>query len=192
MRRFLGRLMGASLLRDASLELDLAGIVWKGLLGQRPVWADLEEVDEAFCREVTAGRGASEAEWAAGRRRWTVATSTGRRAELRPGGALAAVAYEERGAYLDACVAYRLGEGRRQVEAMRGGFLRLVPGCGTEMADWRAVERMVCGTPVIDVAVLKRMTDYSGMPGGEAHPVAALFWRVMEGASNEDRAQARL
>ena len=48
----------------------------------------------------------------------------------------------------------------------------------------------MCGTPVIDVALLKRITSYnSSMPDGEKHPVAALFWEVMEGLPNEDRAQ---
>ena len=48
----------------------------------------------------------------------------------------------------------------------------------------------MCGAFVIDVALLKRRTRYDdSMPGGEKHPVAALFWEVMEGLPNEDRVQ---
>ena len=74
---------------------------------------------------------------------------------------------------------------------------RALPGTGGgsgrgrgQFLDWRELEKLVCGTPVIDVALLKRITSYnSSMPDGEKHPVAALFWEVMEGLPNEDRAQ---
>ena len=190
MYEFVGAIMGASLLRGASLELDLAGMVWKQLLGQRASWTDLEEADEAFCRSVTADRTASEAEWSAKSRTWTVVSSTGQRAEIRQGGSKATVAFAERDAYLDACVTYRLREGRRQAEALRAGFLRLVPGCCLELIEWTLVERMVCGTPVIDVDELKKITEYdSSIAGGEGHPVAVLFWQVMAALPNDDRAQ---
>ena len=130
MYEFLGTLMGAALRRGASLDLDLSPLVWKPLLAQAPTWADLAAADHAFCAWITAGRAATEAEWAAGRRVWTVATAAGPRAELRRGGASQVVGYSEREAYLAACTAHRLREGRRQASGAPQGRLPTRRGPG--------------------------------------------------------------
>ena len=134
MYRFVGAIMGASLLWEASVEIDLPALIWKQLMGQRATWADLVDVDEAFCRKVADGRAATEAEWAARQQRWVVATAAGQLAEVRRGGAGAVVGFAERGKYLDACVEFRLREGWRQIEAMREGFFSLVPALGLQVA----------------------------------------------------------
>jgi hypothetical protein len=179
--RFLGRLLGAAALCEAGLELDLAGLLWKRLLGQEPTWADLEATDTAFCRQVEACRAAPREGWDARRLRWTCPTSAGGAAELRSGGAAAAVAWEERGAYADACVAYRLrGEAAEQVGALRAGLLApLGPGAAAALAlaDWRDAERLACGTQEVDLARLRAAAAYDGsLPGGAKHPLAVMFW----------------
>jgi E3 ubiquitin-protein ligase HERC2 len=189
MYQFIGTIMGASLLWEASVELDLPGLVWKQLIGQKANWADLIAVDEAFCRKIIETRTVSEAEWVAGQQKWVVVTSSGRIAELRRGGADLIVPYIEKDEYLDACVEYRLSEGRKQIEAMRTGFFGLVPTLGLQFLDWHQVEKLVCGTPVIDIELLKKITSYNNMSDNEKHPVAVMFWNVMESFSNEERAQ---
>ena len=189
MYRFLGTMLGASLLREASVELDFPGMFWKQLIGQNVTLGDLMAVDEAFCKKIQDTRAFSAEEWTAMGQSWLVVTSTGRFAELRPGGADTLVDFSQKDAYLDACVEYRLNEGHRQMKAVREGFFELVPQLGLQFVDWQEVEKLVCGTPVIDVAMLKKITSYNNMPGDEEHPVAAMFWRVMEGLSNEDKAQ---
>ena len=47
---------------------------------------------------------------------------------------------------------------------MREGFLGLVPAQGMEFLDWAEAERLVCGTPTIDVDLLKRITSYKCAP----------------------------
>jgi len=118
-----------------------------------------------------------------------VVTSTGRPAELRRGGANQVVPFSEKDEYLDACVEFRLSEGRKQIEAMRAGFFSLVPTLGLQFLDWHQVEKLVCGTPIIDIALLKKITSYNNMSGNEDHPVAIMFWNVMESFTNEERAQ---
>jgi hypothetical protein len=189
MYRFIGTIMGASLLWEASVELDLPGLVWKQLIGQNANWTDLVAVDEAFCRKITESRSVTEDEWVAGQQKWVVATSSGRLAELRRGGADLVVPFSDKEEYLDACVEYRLSEGRKQIDAMRSGFFNLVPTLGLQFLDWHQVEKLVCGTPVIDIALLKKITSYNNMSGNETHPVAVMFWNVMESFTNEERAQ---
>jgi hypothetical protein len=189
MYRFLGSLLGASMLRETSLELDLPALVWKPLLGQQPDFADLAATDELFCKRVVELRAMDEATWAAAGPRWVVATGSGQRAELKAGGAGQPVALVDRERYLDACVDYRLREGEAQVAAMREGFRGLVPSVGAAFADWREAERLACGTPVIDVEALRRIATYCNMPGEAQHPVAVRFWEAMEEMSNEERAQ---
>jgi hypothetical protein len=180
---FIGRLLGAAALWEAALELDLAGLLWKRVLGQEPSLADLEAADAAFCRQVDAWRVMPRDSWADLRLRWTCPTSVDSAAELRRGGAGAAVAWEEREAYADACVAYRLRrEAAEQVAALRAGLLApLGPSAAVALAlaDWRDVERLACGTPEVDVARLRAITTYdSSLPGGAKHPLVTMFWWV--------------
>ncbi len=133
MYRFIGSIMGASLLWEASVELDLAALVWKQLMGQRAGWADLVDVDDVFCKKVADSRSATEADWVARQQKWIVVTSAGRLVELRRGGAGLTVGYADKDEYLDACVEYRLREGWRQIEAMREGFFALVPALGLQV-----------------------------------------------------------
>lgn len=122
MYRFLGTLLGASLLWEASVELDFPGLFWKQLIGQRATLGDLMAVDEAFCKKVHDTRAVSPEEWAAMEQRWVVVTSRGRFAELRQGGAGTLVDFKDKDAYLDACIEYRLSEGRKQMDAAGPGF----------------------------------------------------------------------
>jgi len=45
----------------------------------------------------------------------------------------------------------------------------------------------VCGTPIVDVDLLKKMTEHN-LPHKEKHPVAIMFWQVVGGMQNSDRA----
>jgi E3 ubiquitin-protein ligase HERC2 len=189
MYQFIGTIMGASLLWEASVELDLPGLIWKQLIGQKASWGDLLALDEGFCKTILDNRAASADQWAAAQQKWVVITSTGRLAELRRGGAVIPVTFNEKGEYLDACVEYRLSEGRKQIEAIRSGFFSLVPTLGLQFLDWHQVEKLVCGTPIIDIEILKKITSYNNMPGDASHPVATMFWNVMDGFTNEERAQ---
>ena len=192
MLRFLGAAIGASLRHGLSLELDLAGLEWRRLLGQTPTEADLAAADEAFgcwLAESRAAAAAGPARWKALGRVWAVPASVpqGAVAELQAGGARRAVAHCDAAEYLGACVAYRLrGEAAAQVAALREGFLSAVPGVVLRLVDWREVERLACGSPTVDIALLREHTEY-GTDCGERHAVVEMLWRVLEGLDNDDR-----
>ena len=62
----------------------------------------------------------------------------------------------------------------------------LVPPELLELHTWRDLERRVCGEPFIDVALLRRKTQYSPQLLSTAQHVQ-WFWEVLEEFSQEDR-----
>lgn len=192
MLQFLGAVLGASLRHGLALELDLAGLEWRRILGQTPTESDLAAADEAFARWLAESRTAlaeGPARWEALGRVWTVPASAprGAVAELHAGGARREVLYVDAAEYLGACLAYRLrGEAAAQAGALRVGFLSAVPGATLRLIDWREVERLACGNPTVDIALLREHAECS-TESLEGSAVVEMLWRVLEGLSNDDR-----
>jgi hypothetical protein len=116
MYRFIGALMGACLRADSPLELDLASLVWKPIVGEACTISDLMSIDEPFAREITAVRDADTADaWAQKPRKWTVRSVSGKIVPLKPNGAAMPVEYAQRDEYMSTCVAFRLSECSPQV-----------------------------------------------------------------------------
>ena len=53
---------------------------------------------------------------------------------------------------------------------------------------WQEAEVLVCGTPEINIAVLKMHTIYQGFSGSN-DPTIEAFWKVMEEWGNEERSR---
>jgi len=190
MLRFLGALMGASLRTDSALELDLPSLVWKPLVGELCDFSDLAAIDESLAAELKAIHGCpSPQHWETlGRRlRWRVPSMSGRWIELIPGGARRKVLWEERQLFVEEAVRVRLAECDAEVEAIKEGFSSVVPSLALPLLTWRDLEAKVCGAPIIDVDVFKKMTDHN-LPRKDKHPVAVRFWQVVHDMSNSDRA----
>jgi hypothetical protein len=51
---------------------------------------------------------------------------------------------------------------------------------------WYQLERLTCGNPVIDVALLERITQYSGCRRSDQH--IEFFWQAVNEFSDEERA----
>jgi hypothetical protein len=116
MYNFIGALMGACLRSNSPLELDLASLVWKPLVGEVCTVNDILAIDEPFAKDLNAMRDTNTADvWARKPRTWTVRSVSGRLAPLRPNGAHVHVEYADRGEYIKACVAWRLSECSAQV-----------------------------------------------------------------------------
>jgi hypothetical protein len=116
MYRFIGAVMGASLRTNAPLELDLPSLVWKPFVGEACTVSDVIAIDQPFAKDISAMSNVnSDNVWAQKPRSWTVRSVSGRVVALRPNGADTPVAYTDRDAYIDACVAWRLNECSAQV-----------------------------------------------------------------------------
>ena len=189
MLKFLGALMGASLRTDSALELDLPSLVWKPLVGELCDFSDLAAIDEALAADLVAIRDCqSPQHWATTWHSisWRVPSISGHSIELLPGGANRKVLWEERLVFVEEAVRVRLCECDAEIEAIKAGFISVVPSLVLPLFTWRELEAKVCGTPIVDVEILKKMTDYN-MPRKDKHPVAVMFWQVVTDMSNADR-----
>ena len=190
MLRFLGALMGASLRTDSALELDLPSLVWKPLVGELCDFSDLAAIDESLAADLKAIHSCpSPQQWETLSRclRWRVLSMSGRWIELIPGGASRKVLWEERQLFVEEAVRVRLAECDAEIEAIKAGFSSVVPSLALPLLTWRDLEAKVCGAPMIDLDVFKRITDHN-LPRKEKHPVAVRFWQVVQDMSNSDRA----
>jgi hypothetical protein len=190
--RFVGRLMGVAMRTGILFSLNLPAIVWRQLLGEEPRREDLRAIDESFDGHLLyiARVGKDELE-GAGRKifeRFVTTLSDRTPVELVPGGASLDVTVANRDEYLRLVEATRLGETRRQIRAMRAGLCEIIPEAALRALTWRDLEWCVCGRPTIDVALLKRHTEY-GTGLAETSPHVRYFWEVMEELSQQDLRQ---
>jgi hypothetical protein len=193
---FIGRILSASIHSQSSLELDLAPHIWKQLLGQTPTLDDIMAVDERFRASWTAANAAeSRAEWDELGREWQVRgwqdTLSARAGpcNLSMRDKTGPVDFNDRACYLEMWKAFKLSDeqlGRKQVEAMRSGFLSNVPQDVLPFTEWSEVRRRCCGEPVILVDELKAITSYSNFDGDSEHPVAVMFWNVVGSFSQKE------
>jgi len=87
--------------------------------------------------------------------------------------------------YLEQLRKFRFHEYDVQIEAIRHGLGSIIPLGALSLLSWSHLETLVCGSPVIDVALLESVTDYSGCSRKDPH--VQNFWRAMREYSNDDR-----
>ncbi|EKX39710.1 hypothetical protein GUITHDRAFT_76204, partial [Guillardia theta CCMP2712] len=196
MFRFVGSLMGMAIRTNSLLELDLASLVWKRLVGELANLSDIFRMDEAFRAHYQLGRDvdeqdlsscASERDWIAKGITWTYRSSMGRHLVLIPGGGDTDVQWQDKDKYLAEVVRHRLSEFELQVNAVKEGLHSVVPPVVFSLFTWRELEAKVCGTSEINVEALRKITDHN-LPEKERNPVAVMFWKVVEKMTNSDRA----
>ena len=176
-----GRLMGVACRTKLLLALDLPPLFWKQLAGERPVRADLQNVDSALLDAVlTPGLSCqSEEEFDAvfgpSSLSFPVTTSDGRPVVPSP---LVPVTFATLPGFLSALEEARLSESRQQVEAMRRGLSDLVPLSLLPLFTAQQLCSVFCGSASIDVALLRRHTEYSGGLSESSREVQ-WFWSVL-------------
>lgn len=80
----------------------------------------------------------------------------------------------------------RLLESATQIDAIRRGILRAVPAQLLALYTWQELRCAVCGEAEVDLALLRRHTQYAD-PLSAGHPLVAAFWDVAEAFSAEER-----
>ena len=189
--KFLGAQMGAAARGATFMELDLAAAVWKKLLGETLTVDDLSSFDERIVQYLKNLVAMSEGEWDAADVRWRIRNAGGRIVALTPAKGDAAsdvVPFTRRDDYIAAALALRLGEFDEPIAQMKAGLGEVVPvRNGMGLMGWRELEQRVCGEPRIDLEVLKSIAKYDGeyRRQGASHPVIAMFWRVMDGMTEQ-------
>ena len=192
MFEFVGKLMAMSLRAKLMLPFEVTSMVWKPICGEPLDIEDLRSIDAITVTLITAIRECEEngitsadlfdAEYG-DKLRWTYNGSDGIERELVPGGANRRVVFHEKNAYCDAVLAARLGEFDKQVDAIKRGYVGIVPTRLLKLFAWQQVEILVSGNPIIDIELWKRKSDTSSINSKTAN----LFWKVMESLTNAEQ-----
>lgn len=115
----------------------------------------------------------------------TIAPDGSGEVEVVPGGFQRAVTFHNRAEYVDAVIKYKLHEYDAQIKAVRSGLATIVPLHVLSLLTHDVVERLVCGNPEVDLALLKRCCDYDGCRPEDPHIV--MFWQALGDFSQEER-----
>jgi len=103
----------------------------------------------------------------------------GTEVELHEGGTMHALQIgvnEQR--YIDELLAYRRSEMEAAARAIRIGLETQIPSAVLTLMRGSELERIVCGSSVVDLKLLKACTEYQSCSATDPH--IEFFWQVME------------
>jgi len=186
MYEFVGVMMGIALRTGETLNLDLPPLLWKKLLGIKCDISDLEAIDK-LCVQALAEMGKLNREKFEYliQEKWVTQTSDAKQVELKDGGKLASVRFDQRDEYTRLVILSRINESDQAIRAMKKGLNAVVPAYMLSLFSWFDLEMMVCGNPVIDVETLRKHCIYRGI---SAHsPLVKNFWKCLESFNGEER-----
>jgi len=192
---FLGHLAAIALLeKETVLSLNLCSVIWKQLVQQPADASDLAGFDEAVCQslqkiEHIEDEGVDEDLFAdLIFEAFTAQLSNGHEVEVCEGGSAIDVTWHNRRRYCELVQRTRLREGRAQVHAMLRGVAAMLPVRLLPLFSHAELELMVCGTPDIDIDVLRRHTRYGvSVNPQDAHIL--MLWKVLEAFTPEQRSK---
>jgi len=118
---------------------------------------------------------------------FTYSASDGTIIELKENGSDYNVTWNNRVEYAKLVLEYRLHEFTSQVEAIRRGLISVIPARFLSLLTWKELELEVCGSPEIDIDLLKANTTYQGCSVHDQH--IKYFWIVLDKMSQLERAQ---
>jgi hypothetical protein len=190
---FLGKLIGMCIRTHVLIPLFLSKLSVKLIVGEVPTRADLRAIDLGFVRTLEAIERAAESATEADLPlegfedlRWVTELSDGTRVELCPDGESKPVLVKEAAAFVARAEHVRLYEGQQAAHCIRRGLIQIVPATCLAMVSAHDVLQVLCGDDDVDVALLRRNTDYEGHLPGE-DPTVETFWRVLEEFSRQDK-----
>jgi hypothetical protein len=124
---------------------------------------------------------------------FVVTSLGGSQVELHPGGASEPLRVGPGGndaQFYQELFSFRLGEMSKAARAVRAGLETQLPPSALALLRGDELERLVCGCPVVDLALLKSATDYTSCSPSDQHVV--WFWEVLEHDFSEDDRRAFL
>ena len=194
---FFGKLLGIAARTKEYLALNLAALIWKLLVQESPLAEDLETINLGAFQALKLMRHIEQQGIQSEEvfdtiffETFTVLSSDNRQVDLIPGGANTPVTFSNRHQYCDLTEQYRLHEFDKQIAAVRRGLASIVPVHLLSIFSGSQLEGIVCGKKVMDIALLRSMTVYTGCT--EADPHIEYFWTLMEEEFSEDEKSAFL
>ncbi|XP_025832237.1 E3 ubiquitin-protein ligase HERC2 [Agrilus planipennis] len=185
MFRFLGVLMGIAIRTGSPLSLSLAEPVWKQLAGMELTPGDLTEVDRDYVPGLLCIRDMGPDERMFQNLEMPFSTPSSSGVDVPLSTRYKRITYENRLEYVKLALNFRLHEFDEQVKAVRDGMSRVIPVPLLSLFSAFELETMVCGSPDIQLSLLKSVATYKGVDGSA--PLIHWFWDVMEEFSNQER-----
>ena len=193
MYHFLGKLMGIALRTGNTLNLDLASTVWKPLVNQDVSLDDIVAIDHStgmLIRKVLEGSCLVKEEIVEGMigASFTTILPGGLEVELKENGRNIPITLENIDEYVALLLEARLSESHQQIAKIKEGLESVVPAQFLGLFDWRDLEVLVCGRPVLDVTDLRKRTVYRSGLSAE-HPTVEYFWKALESFTPAERSR---
>lgn len=116
---------------------------------------------------------------------FTITTMSGNEVELIPGGSKLSVTLTNYEQFIKLAQQFRLNEMSQQLNAIRQGFLRIVPKPAIALLTAKELQERISGKRDIDIEYLKQHTEYYGLTIDS--PVIKYFWDSLRSFSNEQR-----
>ena len=190
MFEFLGKLMGIAARSSHYMDIMVAPMVWKLIVGEDVTADDYLGIDATSSKNIQNFRKVkSEVEFNASyldlELEFTVMSLGGKTVELHRNGRLEPVSWANLSQYCNELEAYRLSEMVLAAEAIRRGILTQLPPVMVSLIKWKDLEMMVCGEPTVNIDLLKSATEYSGYSVSD--PLIIWFWEIMNEYSQNDR-----
>jgi hypothetical protein len=201
---FLGQLVGIAIRSKITLDLPLASYIWKSVLREELTEKDLASFDMAACNFIqylgsisyklknsTDSLEAIESLKEEGRSvlqdvTWTATLSNGNTVELVEFGSTRFVQLNELDEFLEKYVRVRLNESCSAIEAFREGLLTVIPESAICILNSNELERIVCGSRVIDVDRLKANTEYDDDISADDFHIRN-FWEILNEFTEEEK-----
>lgn len=185
---FLGRLMGGCLRSGEPLALSLPSFFWKALLGRSVAMSDLAHIDSGMLTALeyllpycpggslegdssslsSVYEGAFEVPLLSSDDDGTAAvgeeSGSSKMVSLVTNGHAVEVSHDNVGAYCQLVLQHRLlVDGRLAYDAIREGFLQIVPPAAIRFLKWFELEQLVCGLPDFSVPELLQHARFEGL-----------------------------
>ena len=189
MFEFFGKIIGAAARGSLCMEISLASMVWRAILGLEPRISDWRGVDHAEYRTLecirSMGRAEFESAFGVDELIFSSKTLAGNPIDLVEGGADRAVSWEERDEYFNLVLKSHMKEFDVAVARIRAGLATQLPPAVLSLITWRELEEMVCGRPEVNLSVLKGMATYSGYSPLDQQ--VQWLWEILEDFTTDER-----
>ncbi|KAJ4463011.1 putative E3 ubiquitin-protein ligase TOM1 [Paratrimastix pyriformis] len=188
--RFVGRFLGKAIADRQTIDVHFSRSFYKCLLGRPAAVQDLEAADPEFFRSLTwllEHPVDPSLELDVYFTATTDELGEQRVVELKPGGRAISVTDQNKQEYVALVADFRLRRSiRAQAEAVRRGFLEVVPDELCALFSEAELELLLSGIPEIDPDDWVANTAYEGYRPDDRTVMA--FWEVIRGSSLEERA----
>lgn len=206
---FVGVLIGISCLNiNRTLALDLPSIVWKSFVREPLTSSDLYMIDYPSWRLLNLFRNPGEngitsdnflelfpdmyfvveieSDYSLHASDIDTSFDKMNQVELVAGGSYKEVTFNNRLEYCDLFQEFQLNRYNAQISAIARGIAKIVPFDILSIFTWDQLDVLVCGSPDVDIGLLREKTVYQGRVS-ETDRHVGYFWEVLESFQLKDR-----